>query len=103
MAIEINVNKSENIVDYKEIELNSLKVRVYINGLITEEGTSKNVMGDPVLSLIWLANTLFQFGRILHKDELIMTGSTTRQIKVSENDRVLTDFGSLGAVEVKFQ
>tara|TARA_B100000686_G_scaffold285757_1_gene310124 strand:- start:925 stop:1707 length:783 start_codon:yes stop_codon:yes gene_type:complete len=88
---------------YKEIELNGLKVRVYINGLITEEGNSENVMGDPVLSLIWLANTLFQFGRILHKDELIMTGSTTRQIKVSENDRVLTDFGSLGAVEVKFQ
>ena len=60
-------------------------------------------MGDPVLSLIWLANTLFQFDRSLRKDELIMTGAMTRQVKIQQGDRVITDFGHLGIVEAEFR
>lgn len=88
---------------YKQTELLGLKAKVYINEQLVAEGISENVMGDPVLSLIWLANTLFQFDRSLRKDELIMTGSMTRQVKIQQGDRVITNFGHLGIVEAEFR
>ena len=80
----------------------AIGVVVEIGGKEVATGRGDAVLGNPLNSLVWLAQKLHQFGKGLAAGELVMTGSFTRQFPLKAGDRIRASFERLGAVEASF-
>ena len=65
-------------------------------------GHGKNVLGDPRLALLWLANELRQLGITLKAGRVVTTGTCHPPLPIQSGDFLAADFGSLGKVSVGF-
>jgi 2-keto-4-pentenoate hydratase len=90
------------IADWRGIDLAGHRVRLLVDGVPRAEGTGANVLGDPVLSLVWTANHVRERGRALEAGALVSTGTMTGLTYVAPGARAVADFGALGTVEVTF-
>ena len=82
--------------------LHQARVDVSFNGQQRATAMGAEVMGNPVHSVVWLANKLAQYGVVLESGMRIMSGSFTQQFAVSRGDAVLSRFTPFGVVEVAF-
>jgi 2-keto-4-pentenoate hydratase len=81
------------------MDLTAMEARVSVNGETVATGTGDAVLGNPLNSVVWLAGKVGQYGRVLKAGEIIMTGSFTRQFRITPGDRIRTEFSGVGAVE----
>ena len=65
-------------------------------------GHGKNVLGDPLMALTWLANELRQLGVTLGAGEVVTTGTCHAPLPIQSGDLFAADFGVLGKVSVAF-
>ena len=56
-----------------------------------------------LLSVVWLANKLAQYGRGIEAGSLIMSGSFTKQYGIAKGDAVRSEFTPFGTVEARFE
>jgi 2-keto-4-pentenoate hydratase len=66
-------------------------------------GHGKNVLGDPLVALTWLANELRQLGVTLRAGEVVTTGTCHAPLPIQSADVLEADFGSIGTVSVAFK
>jgi 2-keto-4-pentenoate hydratase len=66
-------------------------------------GHGKNVLGDPLIALTWLANELRQLGVTLKAGQIVTTGTCHPPLPIQSGDFCAVDFGSLGKVSVGFR
>jgi len=88
--------------DWQSLDLPSHRVAVRINGAPAGEGTGARALDDPMNVLVWLANDQSKRGRGLTKGLCVSTGTCTGLDPVKPGDKVVAEFGSLGAVEIDF-
>lgn len=88
---------------HREMDLSAVGVEVFVNGKSQETATGTAVLGNPVQSIVWLAEKLARHDRRLDPGDLIMSGSFTKQYSVSKGDVIRAEFTDLGTVEVSFQ
>lgn len=69
-------------------ELNLLGISVRKNGAIVETGAPAAVLGDPLLSVVSLANTLGKESKSILPGMLILTGGITQSVSFKAGDRV---------------
>jgi len=84
------------------LDLSGVRLAVRINGSVVAEATGEAVLGDPVNSIVFLANRLADFGLGLRLDDLVMTGSFTRQFAISHGDAIDASFDGIGDVSARF-
>lgn len=89
-------------LDPNSFDLVAEVMRLFVNGEMRNTGTGAAVLGNPALCVAWLANTMRQYGTMLKKGEVILSGALTAMVPVQAGDRVRADFGVLGPVEVEF-
>jgi 2-keto-4-pentenoate hydratase len=65
-------------------------------------GHGKNVLGDPLLALTWLANELRQLGATLRAGQIVTTGTCHPPLPIQSGDVMEADFGVIGKVSVGF-
>jgi len=65
-------------------------------------GHGKNVLGDPLIALAWLANELRELGVTLKAGQIVTTGTCHPPLPIQSGDLFAADFGSLGKVSVAF-
>ena len=65
-------------------------------------GHGKNVLGDPLKALAWLANELRELGVTLKAGQIVTTGTCHPPLPIQSGDLFAADFGSLGKVSVAF-
>lgn len=82
-------------------DLRKAPARMIVNGKTVGEGTGAAALGDPLLSLTWLANHLRR-RQGLKAGQVIATGTCTGFLRAGPADRVKADFGKLGKVELRF-
>jgi 2-keto-4-pentenoate hydratase len=72
------------------------------NGMLTATGAGGAVLGSPLTSLVWLANTLGASGVVLEAGQVILPGSVTTSVPVAAGDSVTATFAGLGSVTARF-
>lgn len=83
--------------------LGAAVVAVHLNGAIAETAPGSAVMGEgPLLSVLWLANKLAEFGLAIEAGQVIMSGSFTKQYTIAAGDVVRSDFTQFGTVAASF-
>lgn len=71
---------------------------LYKNGTIEETGVGSAVMGNPVNSIVWLANKLATFGVSMAAGSVVLSGSFARAIPFADGDTITAMFNTLGDV-----
>lgn len=84
------------------LDLASVALDLAFNGAECERAHGREVMGDPINSVVWLAGMLARYGRRLEPGHKVMSGSFTRQYPVARGDVVHAHFEGFDAVEVSF-
>ena len=88
--------------DWQKIDLAKQRVKLFVNGKLTKEGSGEAVLGSRLNVLVWLANALNRNGRRLKAGELVSTGITTDVYFASAGDEIMADFGEIGQVKLSF-
>jgi len=88
--------------DIAALDLANHPVQVRRNGLAAEQGSSANVLDNPLNVVAWLANHLISRGTILKAGDLLTTGTMIAVNNAEQGDRIEADFGTLGVVSVSF-
>jgi 2-keto-4-pentenoate hydratase len=72
------------------------------NGQIVATSTAAEVLGNPLNSLAWLANTLGAMGRGLRAGDLVLTGSISKVLRPKVGESIRASFTRLGSVACRF-
>jgi 2-keto-4-pentenoate hydratase len=84
------------------LDLTGMACQLHRNGELAGQGTGDAVLGSPLNSLAWLANTLAARGTGLAAGHVVLPGSITASIPVAGGDTVTATFTGLGAVTARF-
>jgi len=81
--------------------LADLSVTLQRRGHPDIKGSTRNVLGNPLHALTWLANWLARRGEGLKRGQLISSGSCTGMTELSAHDRVTAVFGSGARADIE--
>lgn len=77
-------------------------VVLWKDGHVIGSGAGAGAMGDPLQTIIWLANSLGETGRVLEEGSIVLTGGLTPAYPVGEGGTFVAELGGLGTVKVHF-
>jgi 2-keto-4-pentenoate hydratase len=89
-------------VALSRIDLRLGGCNLFHNGALAGTGAGGAVLGSPLNSLAWLANTVGARGIELLQGHVILPGSITASIPVRGGDTVTATFAGLGSVTTRF-
>jgi 2-keto-4-pentenoate hydratase len=92
----------EKRLKLSEVDLPGVAMKLYKNGTLAGEGTGAAVLGDPCVSVAWLANRLWSYGVTLKKGEVILSGAFSAAPLAAAGDSFAAEFSSFGKVEAQF-
>ena len=72
------------------------------NGEVEETGLGAGILGDPLLSMAWLANRLAAYGEKISAGDMVLSGSFIRPIECPPGADIKADFGAFGRVSLTF-
>ena len=72
------------------------------NGEVFSTGVGAAVQGSPANAVAWLANTLGTLGIPFKAGEVILSGSQSSLVPVTDGDELVCTVGGLGSCRVKF-
>jgi 2-keto-4-pentenoate hydratase len=73
------------------------------NGALVATGSGGAVLGNPLNSLVWLANTLGRRGVTLPACSIVIPGSITASQPVRAGDTWTAEFAGMGSVSARFE
>jgi len=87
-------------------DLKAAGMKLYKNigkqAVLMGEGTGAAVLGDPCVSVAWLANKLWGYGAALKAGEVVLSGAFTAAPAAAKGDVFIAEFTHFGAVEARF-
>jgi 2-keto-4-pentenoate hydratase len=87
--------------DWRDLDLTDIPVTLTVNGKFQRIGAGRDVMGDPLAALVWLANHRARVGDGLKAGQIHNTGTATAIYWAAAGDDAVADFGPLGAACLK--
>lgn len=85
-----------------EIDLRLAGAVMTRNGTVVGTGAGGAVLGSPITSLVWLANTVGARGVTLEAGQVVLPGSVCAMSPVAAGDTVTATFAGLGSVTARF-
>lgn len=80
------------------VDLRRVEMELTINGEQAATGSGAACLGNPLNSVLWLADTLCKHGTPLRAGETIMTGSLCGMLPISVGDELSAEIDGLGTV-----
>ena len=90
----------ESLFAVDEFDLRLIGVVLEKGDEVVETGAGAAALGDPALSVAWIANQLAASGKILRKGQIVITGGLTVAPYVKRGDKVAALFDRLGPVRL---
>lgn len=84
------------------VDLRLAGCNLYGNGDLAATGAGGAVLGSPLISLAWLANTVGEHGVVLQPGHVVLPGSVTAAQPVRAGDTWTAHFAGLGSVTARF-
>ncbi len=84
------------------LDLRRMGCLLHRNGEVVGTGAGGAVLGSPLNSLVWLANTVGARGVVLEAGHVILPGSITASVPVAPGDSFTATFAGLGSVTARF-
>ena len=66
--------------DFRDFDLRNLPMQMFVNDRLAQEGNSKDISGDPVVSVIQLCQLLAERKRSLPKNCIVLAGAATAAV-----------------------
>ncbi|AWK73963.1 2-keto-4-pentenoate hydratase [Rhodococcus oxybenzonivorans] len=82
----------------RDVDLRLTGCTLHINGELVATGAGGAVLGSPLNSLVWLANTVGRLGVTLEPGHVVLPGSMTKAFPISPGDSVVANMSGLGTV-----
>lgn len=92
-----------DLVDLGDLDLTAIEVSFARNDDPPVTGTGAAVLGDPIISVAWLANAIGAFGGVLPAGATVLSGSITTAIRAAAGDRFSAVFPGFGSVRCEFR
>ena len=92
---------SQDKVTLDALDLIQEKATLTINGEIKAEGQGSAVLGNPLETIVFLANEMGKKGQAVPAGVPIMTGGMTSAVPVNSGDLIEVHFTTLGKIEIK--
>lgn len=86
-----------------DVDLRLVGVNLYRNASLADTGAMGAVLGSPISSLVWLANTLGRRGIGLAAGHVILPGAACGMVPVGAGDVVSAQFAGIGSVTAVFE
>ncbi len=86
----------------RAVDLTDLPVTLTFQGRSVVSGSSAKVLGDPIASVIWLANWLASRGETLKRGQFVASGSCTGVTELDIGEMVVARFGEFGTAQAVF-
>jgi 2-keto-4-pentenoate hydratase len=86
----------------RSLDLSAVTMRLFKNGRLEGEATGAEVLGNPAYSVAWLSNKLWEYGVVLKKGEVILSGALSAAPQASLGDSFEACFSELGSVFAEF-
>jgi 2-keto-4-pentenoate hydratase len=83
-------------------DLARVQVQLRRGGDVVERANGEAVLGNPLRSIVWLANKLAEYDLALESGQLVMTGSLTRQYLAESGDIFEATWWPFGSVTAEF-
>jgi 2-keto-4-pentenoate hydratase len=102
-----NASSGALVLGSDPVELSATDLRLsgcvlHRNGRVVGSGAGGAVLGSPLNSLAWLANTVGPLGVTLEAGHVVLPGSITASIPVSGGDTFSAVFAGIGRVAAAF-
>jgi 2-keto-4-pentenoate hydratase len=88
--------------DVGAVDLRLAGCTFHRNGQVVGTGAGGAVLGSPVNSLVWLANTIGARGITLEAGHVVLPGSVCAMVPVAAGDTFTATFAGLGSVTARF-
>jgi len=85
-----------------DVDLRLVGAVMHKNGQVAGTGAGGAVLGSPINSLVWLANTVGARGVVLDAGHVILPGAVCAMVPVAAGDTVTATFAGLGSVTARF-
>lgn len=85
-----------------EVDLRLAGAVMTRNAEVVGTGAGGAVLGSPLTSLVWLANTVGARGVTLEAGQVVLPGSVCAMVPVAAGDVVTATFAGLGSVTARF-
>lgn len=88
--------------DWRSLDIIKAPVNMEVNGEVVVEGNGEQVLGDPIVSLMWLVNEHAQHREGLRAGQYVTAGSCTGLYPSPQHCTARATFEGLGEVVVEF-
>ena len=91
------------VCNWRSLDLSALAGAMVVNGREVGRGKGRDLQGNPLSVLAWLANKLATHGRGLRAGDIVLLGSVTpSEGTFKRGTEVVVEWEALGAVSVRF-
>lgn len=106
-TISDNASSGGVVLGSKPVALSDVDLRLsgcvlHRNGIVVGTGAGGAVLGNPITSLVWLANTVGRLGVTLEAGHVVLPGSVTASVPVAPGDTFTATFAGVGSVTTRF-
>jgi 2-keto-4-pentenoate hydratase len=88
--------------DGRELDLSQVSASMLIDGREVGRGSGRDILGDPLSALLWLANDGARRGRTLETGQIVLLGSLVQTNWIEPGQVVTVENDALGQVRVRF-
>ncbi|MGG5258245.1 2-keto-4-pentenoate hydratase [Phycicoccus avicenniae] len=85
-----------------DVDLRLAGAVLHRNGAVAGTGAGGAVLGSPLTSLVWLANTVGARGVTLEAGHVVLPGAVCAMVPVAVGDTFTATFAGLGSVTARF-
>jgi 2-keto-4-pentenoate hydratase len=92
----------EKRISPRSVDLSAVSMRLFKNGEQVGQGGGDAVLGNPLNAVAWLSNKLWQYGVVLKKGEVVLSGALSAAPAASRGDIFEARFSVFGNVAAEF-
>jgi 2-oxo-3-hexenedioate decarboxylase len=84
-----------------DVDYSSLKMRMFVDGQEVAVGTTSEISGHPIESLVSLSRLISHFNFTLRPGSIVLAGAATAAIPLISNSTIVNEVERLGSVSVR--